>query len=270
MALIAHQLLIQQPQQTLPFYQQQFGMELTDRFSSPMGEHYRLRFPDQDSRQAALELIHAPGQALTIAAQPSQSEGYWKIGIAVPDIHTARKRLLQSGIETGAVFTVPDVATLCHLKDPEGYCIELLEYSSDTAADSDLALGGEARLLLSTYRVKDPQRSLEYYRQQGWHLLSRQKITSRRMTLYFLAPVNESLPVDDIDAIENRDWLWQRPYTLIEWQHIWGTENSESFSFNTDISGGFAGLVLQEHSTVSEISHLTDPDGYRLQLQSDT
>lgn len=266
MSLSAHQLLIHQPERTLAFYQRQLGMALIDQFGTAMGTHYRLRFPDQDTRQASLELIHAPDQPLNIAPQPSQTEGYWKISVAVPDIHAARTRLIQSGVETGNVFSVADVATLCHLKDPEGYCIELLEYAPQAPIDPVLPLGGEARLLLSTYRVKDPRRSLEYYQQRGWYLLSRQIIASRQMTLYFLAPVNEPLPVQDIDAIENRPWLWQRPYTLLEWQHIWGTEHSDTFNYRTDRSGGFVGLELQPATPVPGGAILSDPDGYTLRL----
>ena len=51
-------------------------------------------------------------------------------------------------------------------------------------------------------------------------LLSIQKVEAYGFTLYFLAFTDETPPNEDLNSIEIREWLWQRPYTTIELQHI--------------------------------------------------
>lgn len=273
MSVIAHQLLIHRSD-TLLFYQQYLGMQLVEEYGDTTGWHYLLRYPGACENQASLELVYNPDSPLNIADQPSLTEGYWKITLAVPDLELARHRLLQKKADIGEIFTVPDVARLCHMRDPEGYCIELLEYDASDVTDNSgdnrlLPLGSEPRFLLSTYRVKDPEISLAFYQAQGWRLLSRQQINARGMTLYFLASFcsdSDELtpPVEDIDAIENRPWLWQRTCTLIELQHIHGTEQRDDFSYRCQPSGGFIGLKICPPEQLDRFVTLQDPDGYRL------
>jgi hypothetical protein len=56
-------------------------------------------------------------------------------------------------------------------------------------------------------------------------LLSVQPVDGRDFTLYFLAHAGESPPDPDLEAVGNRPWLWQRPYTTLELQHV---QNSAS------------------------------------------
>ena len=51
-------------------------------------------------------------------------------------------------------------------------------------------------------------------------LLSIQQVEAYGFTLYFLAFTDETPPNEDLNSIEIREWLWQRPYTTIELQHI--------------------------------------------------
>ena len=56
-------------------------------------------------------------------------------------------------------------------------------------------------------------------------LLSIQPVKRYNFTLYFLAFTEEDPPIlEDLEAVENREWLWQRPYSTLELQHRWGTE----------------------------------------------
>ena len=281
----SHQLRIADPTSSLAFYTQALGMHLVGEQRHGDCRHYLLSFapPGSASPQAVLELIHHADQAFDVRVQPDSSEGYWKIAIAVPHLDIARGQLLARGIEVGAAFQVPDVAYLCHLTDPDGYCIELIQHTFEErtptmTVDTRYALGVPATFSLSTFRVKDPRRSLAFYRDiLGMRLLSRQVVASREMTLYFLADSDETLPVEDIDAVANREWLWQRPYTLIELQHIWGTEEDEAFRYRVGSETGFEGLTLmmdclqtptpaalccgEEHQV-----QMRDHDGYRLKL----
>ncbi len=58
-------------------------------------------------------------------------------------------------------------------------------------------------------------------------LLSKQPVEPYGFTLYFLASCDESPPLSDLEAVENREWLWQRPYRTHDAQPL-----------------GFAGLGL--------------------------
>ena len=49
--------------------------------------------------------------------------------------------------------------------------------------------------------------------------------------LHFLAYTDETLPNPDVTAVENREWLWKRPYTTLEFQQIPGVEIQESPAF---------------------------------------
>ena len=51
-------------------------------------------------------------------------------------------------------------------------------------------------------------------------LLSIQDISAYNFSLFFLAFTSESPPVpSELGSVENREWLWQRPYTTLEIQH---------------------------------------------------
>ena len=53
-------------------------------------------------------------------------------------------------------------------------------------------------------------------------LLSIQQVEAYGFTLYFLAFTDETPPNEDLNSIEIREWLWQRPYTTLELQYVPG------------------------------------------------
>ena len=56
-------------------------------------------------------------------------------------------------------------------------------------------------------------------------LLSIQDISAYGFCLYFLAFTSETPPVpSELESVENREWLWQRPYTTLEIQHRPGAQ----------------------------------------------
>ena len=76
-----------------------------------------------------------------------------------------------------------------------------------------------------TTRITEPTQSLDFYQKVlGMKLLSIQPVKRYNYTLYFLAYTEETPPNADLEAAENREWLWQRPYTTLELQHRWGSE----------------------------------------------
>lgn len=84
--------------------------------------------------------------------EPVQTDLYWKISLALPDIELAHRQLKEKGIETSAPFQLDDVAYLSHFKDPEGFTIELIGHwfkgnQPNQRIDENL-LGGGAHLNL--------------------------------------------------------------------------------------------------------------------------
>ncbi|MGI9278599.1 MAG: VOC family protein [Endozoicomonas sp.] len=286
MKLSHHRLMVSNLDQSLSFYRQHLGMTLLSRPQESDFEHCFLAYPQ--TQGALLELVCRQGVKPEVASQPSRTEGYWKFSISVVDLQRARQSLIDSGVSSvGESFEVPDVAFLCHLQDPDGYWIELIQqtFKKNTPAlldDLKASVWYSACLNLSTLRSRDIDASLTFYEQIGLRLVSRQEVPDRNMTLYFLSGLEEPAPLDDVDAVEIREWLWQRPYTLLELQHIHGTESQKGFRYQVRTESGFLGLTLEGDIDLSSDTEkrtanptmgqyeqgktLMDPDGYTIQI----
>lgn len=319
MLIVSHKLRVHQLEASLAFYQSVLGMKLVnkvDRRSSSgvVQSHYFLSFKhsaDNLSRHHPFELLCARDDAyleliydgsdsedpdFIVSSQPDLTQGYWKFSVAVQDLDYAVTQLRKKGVTVGLPFEVPEVAYLCHLTDPNGYCIELIQhdFKANTLkiSQNDLIaypIGGQACLSLSTIRVKDPKVSIAFYQNMlAMKLLSQQEVPERKMTLYFLACTEDVLLDKNIKSIHNREWLWKRPYTLLELQHIWGTEADEGFNYQVGDDTGFYGLDLRSRNlmpviracehydtefTLNQANHsepenvsLSDPDGFKLRV----
>ena len=49
-----------------------------------------------------------------------------------------------------------------------------------------------------------------------------QDVAAYGFDLHFYAFTHESPPDPDLWAVENREWLWKRSYTTLEFQHVQG------------------------------------------------
>jgi hypothetical protein len=56
--------------------------------------------------------------------------------------------------------------------------------------------------------------------QLGMRLLSVQPVGPYGFTLYFYAFTDDDPPATDREAVANRGWTYQRPYTVLEIQHL--------------------------------------------------
>ena len=307
--LAQHTLRISDPESSIPFYQNHLGMSLLAQRVQGSATHYFLGFVEPGAGAALiepdlaqwqplcfLELVHdSQGLAADIRKQPDTSEGYWKIAISVRDVDVARNRLIANGVDVDNPRQIPDIAYLCHFNDPDNYCIELIQHDFlhnhvPEAENSAYSLGTPPTFSLITYRVKDAVKSLKFYEDVlGMRLLSRQVVESREFTLYFLAYTDEEPPHADIESVNNREWLWQRPYTMVELQHIWGTESQPDFAYRVGPESGFEGVsigvksfddflekILAQNCEVEicdvdpilkvKTAAVTDPDGYSIRM----
>ena len=219
------------PAASLAFYRERLGMAPRPDSGDRQGRRHVLGFPGPDRQDAALELWHEPetGRAGPALApyRHGRDEVYWKIGITLPDLALARKALLAAGESVDEARQFRDIGYLCHLADPEGFQIELLQHRFEAnhrpqEADPAHRLGSRPTLGQATLRVTDIEAALGFYRDRlGLRLLSVQPVAPHGFTLYFLADTRERPPRADLEAVENREWLWQRPYSTLELQHLW-------------------------------------------------
>ncbi|MEM7377459.1 MAG: VOC family protein [Pseudomonadota bacterium] len=235
---------------------------------------------------ARLELVYDAARAATpdagVAGAP---DGYWKVGVTVPDVDRACHALRMRGVAVSEPQQFRDIGYLCHLADADGHTLELLQHRfaahfQPVPAVPSQALLGQATLAHISLRITDPARSLAFYRDGlGLHLLSVQAVEPHGFNLYFLGVEPGSPPNDDWASVAHREWLWQRSDTLIELQHVWHPERRQA-RYATGSETGFLGVTCtvddpgaQRHAVlgVPGAAHrgrttLTDPDGYAIHL----
>ena len=104
-------------------------------------------------------------------------------------------------------------------------------------------------------------------------LLSIQDISVYGFSLYFLAFTSETPPVpSELESVNNREWLWQRPYTTLEIQHRPGSQPCSPMDQEGE---GVSHLVMEVGAEV--FNNLTeerrddgryqDPDGVVLEIR---
>ena len=149
-----------------------------------------------------------------------------------------------------------------------------------------------------TLRINNAELSTKFYELLGMRLLSRQRVEPYNFTLYFFAFLEETdeLPPYlledgsiDIDAVGNREWLWQRKYTTLELQH---KDSSTKYVLPKEGSSGWQHFTITASDTAELMSVLSDagisivhpncdaknedgigftcidPDGYRVHVRS--
>lgn len=185
----------------------------------------------------------------TAAYEPQKSDLYWKIALSVPNIEMACKQLRTQGVTCSDPRQFRDVGYLAHVTDPEGFQIELIDHhfqGERPALDlnKDL-LGGGAHLSLVTLRSADIQTLEPQLLAAGMTPLSVQPVETFGFTLYFYAFTVERPPRADLTAVENRTWVYQRPYTVLEIQHVHALEEETGQRSN---AAGYNGLSVSDAS----------------------
>lgn len=77
-------------------------------------------------------------------------------------------------------------------------------------------------------RIKDPERSLAFYRDTlGMRLLDKLDFEGMGFSLYFLATLPEEEATPEPGTVEAHNYLWSFPGTTLELTHNYGTETKE-------------------------------------------
>ena len=201
-------LRVMHPEQQVRFYCDVLGM--TDLGAGRVG---------YGGAEVALQFVKAdrPYEA-------TRGDLYWKIALSVPNIELACQQLRDAGVACSEPHQFEDVGYLAHFTDPEGFAIELIDHAfkgarAEGACDLN-RLGGGAHVSLVTLRAADMNAVEAALLGWGMRKLSVQPLTDYGFTLHFYAFTEETPPEADLEAVANRTWVYQRPYTVLEIQHV--------------------------------------------------
>lgn len=217
------------PQSQRQFYCDVLGMSLSANGSVGYG-----------GDQASIQFTQAENQYT-----PQNNDTYWKIALAVENIDLAYHQLVQRGIQISKPKQFQNVGYLAHFTDPEGFTIELIEHwfeghRPDKSYDEEI-LGGGVCFNLLTLRTAEVEKIKAFCRRFGMTPLSVQPVESHGFTLYFFAFTSDVPPGTDLQAIENREWLYQRQYTVLEFQHV---HDARTVALPHADSAGYGGAVF--------------------------
>ena len=223
-----------------------------------------------------------------------EHSGYWKIGITLEDVDEAINFVnlkTQQNFNLGSQFE--KIGFLSHIGDSLGYSIEFLQHNFLT---NFLKPSCVERSLLNqsksappnfgqiTIRCKDAKSSCEFYSNVlGMQLVSIQPSENYPFTLYFFAYTDLIPPNSkDLEAVENREWLWKQPFAQVELQHRHNLKKDFEYTTN-DKQGygciphvGFQIVVSSERyniihdkensEVVEDVLIIYDPDGYKIEV----
>jgi lactoylglutathione lyase len=147
----------------------------------------------------------------------------------------------------------------------------------------------DAVLNQTMLRIKDPQRSVPFYRDVlGMTLLDRYDFPAMKFSLYFMGYPGGPVPADRAARIK---WVFEQP-ALLELTHNWGTEADADFAYhdgNADPRGfGHVGLSVPDvaatcrrleaagvefvkrpdDGSMKGLAFVKDPDGYWIEILS--
>ncbi|SLN61506.1 Glyoxalase-like domain protein [Falsiruegeria litorea R37] len=211
MSLNALRLRVADPKGLAAFYRDTLGMQ-----ARADGDAWRVGYVGVD---ADLVLVPSGG-----GYTHDRGQRYWKIGITLPNVDLAVDALRAAGVEVSDPRQFLDIGYMAHLSDPEGFVIELLQHDfegnrPDGAGDAEAPFA-QACIGQITLRTGDIQAEDQRCRDLGMRLLSVQDVEPYGFDLHFYAFTSDQPPNSDLWAVKNREWLWKRPYTTLEFQHI--------------------------------------------------
>ncbi|MBO9450586.1 VOC family protein [Tropicibacter sp. R16_0] len=211
MSLNALRLRVVDPKGLAAFYRDTLGMQ-----ACADGDAWRIGYVGANA-----DLVLVPGGG---GYTRDRGQRYWKIGITLPNVDLAVDALRAAGVEVSDPRQFLDIGYMAHLSDPEGFVIELLQHdfegnrpddAGDAKAPFAQACIGQITLRTGNIRAEDQR-----CRDLGMRLLSVQDVEPYGFDLHFYAFTSDHPPNPDLWAVENREWLWKRPYTTLEFQHI--------------------------------------------------
>lgn len=232
-------LRIKDPEKTVPFYRDNFGFSLIHQFNFPQWE-FSLYFmailpegevpptpgtPEAEKylwnfKGVTLELTHNHGSEKDDKFEVNNGNvephrGFGHIAVMTKDVYAASTELEANGV---AFKKRPDegrMKGLAFCLDPDGYWIEIIKRAEDSPINNKYTF---AQTML---RVKDPEKSVKFYREMFGMTLLRSSDMSD-FSLYFLAD-------NHVDPGNSMGQIFE---PVLELTHNHGTESDPDFSYH--------------------------------------
>ena len=167
-------------------------------------------------------LVFRRADVAPFVARPN--DFYWKIGITLRNLDAAVAFLRDNELDVPDPVQFRDIGYMSTITDPNGFIIELLQQGFEgnaKAVPEGHPVGEQATLAHITLRVADIAAAKRFFGEKlGMRLMSVQPVEDLGFCLYFYGWSVEELPRPDLESVENREWLWGRPYAFIELQHL--------------------------------------------------
>eukprot|EP00568_Trieres_chinensis_P014872 CAMPEP_0183325782 /NCGR_PEP_ID=MMETSP0160_2-20130417/80450_1 /TAXON_ID=2839 ORGANISM="Odontella Sinensis, Strain Grunow 1884" /NCGR_SAMPLE_ID=MMETSP0160_2 /ASSEMBLY_ACC=CAM_ASM_000250 /LENGTH=311 /DNA_ID=CAMNT_0025493635 /DNA_START=195 /DNA_END=1130 /DNA_ORIENTATION=+ len=289
-------LRIADPSKSIPFYVETLGMTLLDQTDDADGAtttYHLTTLPDgaapydcaPGSEEASEFLATYGGVTLKLRHKhgtekeggefggyhPGNKErdGFGHIAVSCDDVYASCERLEKSGVTFKKKPDEGRMKGLAFAYDPDGYWVEIVRRGTKGK------ISKEFNLSQTMLRVKDPKKSIPFYRRLGMSLMTERHFGD--FSLYFMAcgsPEPED-PTSEEATAAVRDLF----PPVLELTHNHGTEEDAEFAhYNGNEEGreGFGGLVFRCDDIVGACNALgfegdkgegTDPDGYRVVIQ---
>lgn len=266
-------LRIKDPKVSVPFYENHFGFKLIHTYDFPQW-NFSLYFlailpagqdyptpgtPESEKflwsmKHVCLELTHNYGSENDPEFKVNNGNvepfrGFGHLAVMTSSIETRCAELEAAGVRFQKRLTDGRMKNIAFALDPDGYWIEIIHRESDTSAlpenyqsifNNNIA-PLKYTLAQTMFRVKDPQRSLSFYRDLlGMTLLRECHFgpESGDFSLYFLAHLSEeekqlfeSSGIDP-NSPESGDFIRQIFAPVIELTHNHGTEDKREFKYH--------------------------------------
>lgn len=265
MNLQSFTLQIFDPEVTISYYTKVLGLRLLNEFSENDATYYNLCF---ENTQIHIQLKHTPSLK-KIDYQQVATDNYWKYSLFVDNIQKIYKELEGQNYVINEPYQFGDIGYLAHTTDPENHQIEFIQKTFKQNTPTTIIGKENTALGLLTIRSKDPIKSIRFYEDiLELSLFVRMYVNRKNgFTLYFLGSKNLKAPNPDMDAIENREWMYQQEHLFIEIQHYWNSEYDNDFVLNASQNNGlqsinFKGNLerLKERLKKNHISYQEEKD----------
>lgn len=286
-------LRIKDPNKTLPFYMNHFGMKLLrhQKFPNMKFDLYFLSFPKENlavnedgsidvfRESGILELTHNYGTENDPEYKINNGNvdpfrGFGHICFTVPDLEKECQRLETESVKFQKKLSDGRQNNIAFILDPDGYWIELVQHNHLEHSGISSALFNHTMV-----RVKDPVKSLEFYQNiMGMSILHIIEHADAKFTLYFLG-YNHSQSIWDKEGV-------------LELTHNWGTENDSNFKYHTgnEYPQGYGHIcfsmedpfrfckeiedkylnfnwgVKYDQGSMKNLAFIKDPDGYSIEI----
>lgn len=289
-------LRIKDPNKSIPFYES-LGFTLLDKFdfpqykfslyfmgSVPDGEVHSLTPGTQAAHDrlwtregVAIELTHNHGTENDDSYKPhagnEEKDGFGHIAINVDDVYATSEKFEKMGYSFKKKPDEGRMKGLAFVYDPDGYWVEIVKRGDNTD------ITNEMNFSQTMLRIKDPAKSLPFYKALGMKVLTERHFDS--FSLYFLGSSN-------VPDNANPKELFQ---PVLELTHNHGTEKDEEFKhFNGNEEGrqGFGHIAFlvddvyeacdaiekmgygfkkkPDDGSMKGLAFAYDPDGYAVEI----